>query len=443
MPSPGLIIAAPSSGSGKTVVTLGLLRHLARTGVAVASAKAGPDYIDPAFHAAASGRPCVNLDPWAMPPAMLQGTAARIATTAELVVCEGVMGLFDGATATTGSTADLAAALGWPVVLVVDAHAQAASAAAVVRGFATHRPDVALAGVVFNRIGSDRHAAVIAEACALAVPDVAVLGFLPRAAGLALPERHLGLVQAREHPELEAFLDAAAALVAGHVDVAVLVSLARGGGADAAQAEAAAPVPPLGQRIAVADDAAFAFRYALVVDGWRAAGAEILPFSPLANEAPDAGAEAVYLPGGYPELHAGRLAAADRFLGGLRAAAGQGAAVFGECGGYMVLGRGLVDADGHRHAMAGLLPLETSFADRGLHLGYRRVSLVAGTPLGPPGSGYRGHEFHYARTLSEGPGTPLMQAFDAGGRDLGTTGLLEGSVFGSFVHLITREDEPG
>jgi cobyrinic acid a,c-diamide synthase len=443
MPAPGLIIAAPSSGSGKTVVTLGLLRHLARSGVAVASAKVGPDYIDPAFHAAASGRPCVNLDPWAMPPAMLRSAAARIATTAELVVCEGVMGLFDGATATTGSTADLAAALGWPVVFVVDAHAQAASAAAIVRGFATHRPDVALAGVVFNRIGSDRHAAVIAEACALAVPDVAVLGFLPRAAGLVLPERHLGLVQAREHPELEAFLDAAASLVARHVDVGALVALARGGVADGAQAEAAVPVPPLGQRIAVADDAAFAFRYALVVDGWRAAGAEIVGFSPLGDEAPDAGVDAVYLPGGYPELHAGRLAAADRFLGGLRAAAGRGAVIFGECGGYMVLGRGLVDADGHRHAMAGLLPLETSFADRGLHLGYRSVSLIAGTPLGLPGAGYRGHEFHYARTLSEGPGTPLMQAFDAGGRDLGTTGLVEGTVFGSFVHLITREDEPG
>ncbi len=441
MAAPGLIIAAPASGSGKTVVTLGLLRHLARGGVAVASAKAGPDYIDPAFHAAASGRSCINLDPWAMPPGMLEAAAARIAASAELVVCEGVMGLFDGATATAGSTADLAATLGWPVILVVDAHAQAASAAAIVRGFATHRADVAVAGVIFNRIGSERHAAVIAEACALAVPDVAVLGFLPRAGDLALPERHLGLVQAREHPELEAFLDAAAALVARHIDVARLVALARAAGAAASAGPATPPIPPLGQRIAVADDAAFAFRYALVVDGWRAAGAEILPFSPLADEAPDPAADAVYLPGGYPELHGGRLASAARFLSGLRAAAARGATIFGECGGYMVLGRGLVDAEGRRHAMAGLLPLETSFAERGLHLGYRRVSLTADTPLGPAGSSYRGHEFHYARTLSEGPGTPLMQAFDAGGRDLGMTGLVEGSVFGSFVHLITREDE--
>ncbi|HSO41803.1 MAG TPA: cobyrinate a,c-diamide synthase [Rhodospirillales bacterium] len=438
-----MIIAAPASGSGKTVITLGLLRHLARTGVAVASAKAGPDYIDPAFHTAASGRACINLDPWAMPQTVLKAAAARLTTSAGLVVCEGVMGLFDGATATTGSTADLAAALGWPVILVVDAHAQAASAAAVVRGFAAYRADVAVTGVIFNRIGSDRHAAVIAEACALAMPDVAVLGFLPRAPGLALPERHLGLVQAREHPELDAFLDAAADLVARHVDVPALAALARPGGVAAADGSQAIPVPPLGQRIAVADDAAFAFRYALVTEGWRAAGAEILPFSPLADEAADATADAVYLPGGYPELHAGRLASAARFLAGLRNAASRGAAIFGECGGYMVLGRGLIDAGGERHAMAGLLPLETSFADRGLHLGYRRVTLAAETPLGPAGSGYRGHEFHYARTLSEGPGTSLMRAFDATGRDLGPTGLVEGSVLGSFVHLINREAETG
>lgn len=438
MAAPGLIIAAPASGSGKTVVTLGLLRHLARTGIAVASAKAGPDYIDPAFHAAASGRACVNLDPWAMPPDMLRAAAGRLGQAADLVVCEGVMGLFDGATATAGSTADLAAALGWPVVLVVDAHAQAASAAAIVRGFATHRSEVRVAGAIFNRIGSDRHAAVIAEACALAVPDIAVLGFLPRASGLELPERHLGLVQAREHPELEAFLDAAAALVARHVDVPALIGLATQARGAEARADAGLPIPPLGQRIAIADDAAFAFRYALVTDGWRAAGCEILPFSPLADEAPDESADAVYLPGGYPELHAGRLARADRFLTGLRAAAAGGATVFGECGGYMVLGRGLVDAEGQRHAMSGLLPLETSFADRGLHLGYRRVALAARTRLGPAGTTYFGHEFHYARTLSEGPGAALMQAFDATGRDLGPTGLICGSALGSFVHLITR-----
>jgi len=349
--------------------------------------------------------------------------------------------LFDGASATAGSTADLAATLGWPVVLIVDARAQAASAAAVVRGFASHRSDVSVAGVVFNRIGGERHAAVIAEACALHVPDVRILGFLPRAEALRLPERHLGLIQAREHPALEAFLDQAAALVAEHVDIAALVGLACATRAGApASSTGVAPIPPLGQRIAVADDAAFAFRYALVIDGWRAAGAEILPFSPLADHPPDATADAVYLPGGYPELHAGRLASNACFLAGLRAAAARGATVFGECGGYMVLGRGLVDAGGVCHPMAGLLPLETSFAERSLHLGYRRVRLAAETPLGPSGTFFRGHEFHYARTLSEGPGPALFEAADASGRALGTTGLIDGPVFASFIHLVDREE---
>jgi cobyrinic acid a,c-diamide synthase len=435
----GLVVAAPASGSGKTVVTLGLLRHLAASGVAVASAKTGPDYIDPAFHAAASGRPCVNLDPWAMRPSTLTATASRVAGGAEIIVCEGVMGLFDGATVDEGSTADLAAFTGWPVVLVIDAHAQAASAAAVLRGFAGHRPGVRVAGVVFNRVGSDRHAAILREACALSLPEIPVLGCLPRADGLVLPERHLGLVQAIEHPELDAFLDRAARLIADHVDVAAVRAIARSGPLPKGPATAT-PLPPLGQRIAVADDAAFAFRYPLVIDGWRAAGAEILPFSPLAGEGPARDADAVYLPGGYPELHAGVLAANRAFLVGLRTRAGAGAAVFGECGGYMVLGQGLVDAEGHRHAMAGLLPLETSFAERRLHLGYRRAALAADCPLGAAGNRFRGHEFHYARVVREGPGRPLFTCADAAGRDLGATGLIEGSVVGSFVHLIDREE---
>ena len=435
--TPGLIVAAPASGSGKTVFTLGLIRLWARAGLAVASAKVGPDYIDPAFHTAASGRPCLNLDPWAMRPATLAAAGARLAAAGDIIVCEGVMGLFDGATAREGSTADIAEASGWPVVLVVDVRAQAASAAAVVRGFASHRPAVAIAGVIFNRVGSERHAEVLREACASSVPDIPVLGCLPRTTGLVLPERHLGLVQAVEHPDLAAFLDGAADWIADHVAIDSLRTLAQPWQPTGdKQVAAVPPLPPLGQRIAVADDAAFAFRYALVLDGWRVAGCAILPFSPLADEAPDAGANAVYLPGGYPELHAGRIAANGRFLGGLRQAAARGAAILGECGGYMVMGQGLIDADGQRHAMAGLLPLETSFAERRLHLGYRQAELTRDCPLGPAGGGFRGHEFHYARTLSEGPGEPLFACRDASGHPIGTTGRVNGRVMGSFVHLI-------
>jgi cobyrinic acid a,c-diamide synthase len=435
----GLIVAAPASGSGKTVFTLGLLRHLAQSGVAVASAKAGPDYIDPAFHAAASGRPCLNLDPWAMRASTLIAAACRLTDEAQIIVCEGVMGLFDGATVSEGSTADLAELSGWPVVLVIDAHAQAASAAAVLRGFAGHRPGVRIAGVVFNRIGGDRHAAILREACALSLPEIRVIGCLPRAEGLELPERHLGLVQAVEHPELDAFLDHAAAMIADHVDVGALCSMARSW-TQSERPDIARPLPPLGQRIAVAEDEAFAFRYPMVIDGWRAAGAEILPFSPLNDDSPAADADAVYLPGGYPELHAGTLAANRAFIDGLRTLADGGATIFGECGGYMVLGRGLVDAEGHRHAMADLLPLETSFAERRLHLGYRRAELAVDCPLGGAGARFRGHEFHYARVVGEGPGRPLFTCADASGRDLGAAGLIEGSVIGSFVHLIDSED---
>jgi cobyrinic acid a,c-diamide synthase len=438
----GLIIAAPESGSGKTCLTLGLLRLLARQGVAVASAKVGPDYIDPAFHAAASGRPCLNLDPWAMRPATLARAVAALGADASLIVCEGVMGLFDGATATAGSTADVAAALGWPVILVVDVRAQAASAAAVVCGFARHRADVDVAGVIFNRVGSARHAAILSEACAAALPAMPILGALPRLEGLGLPERHLGLVQAGEHPDLEAFLDRAAELMTEHLDTGALVALARPGrAADAAPAPAAAvgPLRPIGQKIAVAQDAAFAFAYPLTLEGWRAAGAAIAPFSPLADEAPAADADAVYLPGGYPELHAGRLAGHARFLEGLRAAAARGACVFGECGGYMVLGEALIDADGRSHAMAGLLPLATSFAERRLQLGYRRATLQAQTRLGAAGTAFRGHEFHYATVVQEGAGQALFACADAAGTAMGTTGRVNGSVAGSFIHLIDRE----
>lgn len=436
----GLIIAAPSSGSGKTVLTLGLLRHLARAKVRVASFKAGPDYIDPAFHEEATGRPCINLDPWAMAPSRLAGLVGRWGGEADLCICEGVMGLFDGATARRGSTADLAAGLGWPVILVADTRSQGASAAAVVRGFATHRPDVRVAGVVFNRVASDRHAQVLTEACRDALPDVPVLGWVGRISDLELPSRHLGLIQALEHPDLEDFLDRAAALVADAVDVEALVALAAPGPAGSST-DLPPPLPPIGQRIAVAMDGAFTFRYPPVIEGWREAGAEISFFSPLGDQGPKPDADAIYLPGGYPELHAGTLAGNRTFLDGLRAKASEGAAILGECGGYMVLGQGLEDSTGERHAMVGLLPLATSFVRRKLTLGYRRAVTLAAGPLGPAGSVFMGHEFHYAVILEEGPGTALFACTDAEGTDRGPAGLVEGTVAGSFVHLIDRETD--
>jgi cobyrinic acid a,c-diamide synthase len=434
----GLIVAAAASGSGKTAVTLGLLRHLRRSGLRVASAKAGPDYIDPAFHAAATGRPCLNLDPWAMRRATLQGLLGALADDADMAIVEGVMGLFDGAgRAGLGSTADLAALTSWPVVLVIDIARQAGSAAALLRGFAAHRPDVCVAGVIVNRAAGQRHAALALDAIAAATPEIRRLGWLPRTEDLALPERHLGLVQAGEHPDLDRFLSRAADRVAAGVDIAALRALAAP--AALAAAEPAAPLAPLGQRIAVAGDVAFAFAYPAVIAGWRRAGATVSVFSPLADEPPPEDADAVYLPGGYPELHAGRLAAAGRFLGGLARAAARGATVYGECGGYMVLGRGMVDREGTRHPMAGLLPLETSFARPRLHLGYRRATLAETCALGTAGARLRGHEFHYAAVLEEGPAPALYALADADGVPLGEGGRRLGSVLGSFVHLVDRE----
>jgi cobyrinic acid a,c-diamide synthase len=438
--SPGLIIAALASGSGKTVVTLAVLRALRRAGLRVNSFKVGPDYIDPAFHAAATGRSCANLDLWAMRPATIGWLLDGLSVDTELVIGEGVMGLFDGAMdaagVVSGSTADVAAATGWPVLLVVDVRGQAASAAALLRGFAAHRADVPIAGVIFNRVGGPAHAEMLRRAVApLGVP---VLGYLPRLSDLALPERHLGLVQAGEHQNLELFLDRAADLADRHLDLAGLRSLARRCHAGASLDDFAPGIAPLGQRIAVARDIAFAFTYPATLAQWRQRGAELSFFSPLADEPPSAHTDAIYLPGGYPELHAARLAGSATFLAGLRHAAARGTLLFGECGGYMVLGQGLIDAEGRRHAMAGLLPVETSFAGRRLRLGYRSAELAADCGLGVRGSCFRGHEFHYAVARNEGGGDALFRCRDAAGRDLGSQGRRRGSVVGSFLHLIDR-----
>ena len=434
-PAPGIIIAAPASGQGKTVITLGIIRALKNYGLSVAAAKAGPDYIDPAYHAAAGGDPCFNLDPWAMRLDTFVGAAGRLGAESSIIVCEGAMGLFDGAADGRGSTADISAITGWPVVLVVDVRGQGASVAALLRGFASHRRDLDLAGVILNRVGSARHADILTGAIRDSGLNLPVLGCLPRDAALELPDRHLGLVQASEHPALDDFLEGAAAIVRKSIDLKAFRRLARR--APAGRAELA-PLAPIGQRIAIARDEAFAFSYASVLEGWRAAGAELSFFSPLADEAPVDGADAVYLPGGYPELHAGRIAGNKRFMDGLRAAAARDAAIYGECGGYMVLGHVLTDADGASHAMAGLLPLETSFADRRRHLGYRVATAAGDSALGPRGAVFAGHEFHYATIAAEGPADPLFSVTDALDADLGHAGLIAGRVAGSFIHLIDR-----
>ena len=433
----GLIISAPKSGSGKTLVTLALLRAFKNAGIKVTSAKVGPDYIDPGFHTLASGEECVNLDCWAMRPETMRFLISQLEHKAELILCEGTMGLFDGAKDGTGSTADLAAFTGWPVVLILDARAQAASIAALLSGFVNFREDVTVAGVVFNQVASDEHARLLRDATKAALPDLSIFGMLQRDLGLILPERHLGLIQANEQHNLDHFIDIASNAVKNSIDLSLLNQLALKA-KKMPNSESLLQIPPIGQRIAIARDDVFSFCYSTVLAGWRISGAEICFFSPLANEAPDCHADAIYLPGGYPELHAGRLANNQIFLDQLRSAATRGLTIYGECGGYMVLGNSIIDEEKNSHRMAGLLPLTSSFAKRRLHLGYRRVTTLATSMLGSRDTRFLGHEFHYASITSEGPGQQFFEITDANNECQESVGLINGRVAGSFIHLIDR-----
>jgi cobyrinic acid a,c-diamide synthase len=432
-----LVISAPASGAGKTTLTLALARAFRDWGLAVQCFKSGPDYIDPAFHSAATGRASVNIDSWAMTRDTIERLTAR-ADDADLVLIEGSMGLFDGVTTPgrcgTGASADLAGMMGWPVLLVLDPSGQAQTAAAVATGLRDFRKGVRVAGVVLNRVASSRHEDLVRRAMEAA--GIAVLGALPRHAPIALPERHLGLVQAEELARLDGLIAEAARLVTERVDLDAVLRLAECAWT-APLTNAAPRMTPPGQRIALARDAAFSFVYPHLLEGWRSAGAEIVPFSPLADEGPDADADVCWLPGGYPELHAGRIAANTRFGDGLRAFA-QAKPVHGECGGYMVLGEGLTDANGTRHAMTGLLGLETSFAKRRMHLGYRRAELAADMPGHAPGTQLRGHEFHYATIIAQ-PDAPLAAVCDANGAEVAETGSRRGRATGTFFHLIAEE----
>ncbi|MGC1505253.1 MAG: cobyrinate a,c-diamide synthase [Sulfitobacter sp.] len=437
---PGLMISAPASGTGKTTLMLGLLAAFRAQGVEVQPFKSGPDYIDPAFHTAASGRASFNLDSWSMARATIDGLVGNGAG-ADLILSEGSMGLFDGVAIPgacgNGASADIAALMGWPVVLVLDVSGAAQSVAATALGFKMMRPDVTLAGVVLNRVASPRHEALVRVG--MEAVGVRVLGVLPRRKEIELPERHLGLVQAGEQENLPQILADAAAFVSENVDLDALRAAAAG---TLQNAPPPASVIPPGQRIALAQDAAFAFVYPHLLAGWRVAGAEVLPFSPLADEAPDPSADVCWLPGGYPELHAGKLAAATKFRNNIKEFA-QSKPVHGECGGYMAMGAGLVDKEGVRHEMTGLLGLETSFEKRKFHLGYRKATLNAAIPGFGAKARLRGHEFHYATILNE-PDTPLAKITDSNDLEVGETGSSRdfeggGRATGTFFHMIGEE----
>ena len=410
------------------------MRAFAEDGLTVQPFKSGPDYIDPAFHEAAAGRKSFNLDSWAMDLPLWSAIAAE-RNGADITIAEGSMGLYDGVAGQGasgfGSSAETARRMGWPVVLVLDVGGQAQSAAATAMGFRDYGEGLPFAGVILNRVASPRHERLTTLGMERA--GLKVLGTLPRRGDLTLPERHLGLIQAVEHPDLDAAIAGYAKFLRDHVDLAALRTAAQ---SIDLPPQGTLPKPPA-QRIALARDAAFSFTYPHLLEGWRRAGAEILPFSPLGNQAPDVSADLVWLPGGYPELHAGKLASANTFMEGLRRHA-ETKPVHGECGGYMALGETLIDKDGNRHQMAGLLGLVTSYEKRKFHLGYRRATLQAPMPGFAAGSALRGHEFHYSTILDE-PDAPLAHVTDADGNPVPETGSRRGHVTGTFFHMIAED----
>jgi len=437
MTARALIIGAPRSGSGKTSVTIGLLRAFQRRGIKVRGIKTGPDYIDPGFHEAATRLPGLNLDSWAMAPDLLRHLARGQAEDADLILIESAMGLFDGILGEpgrSGAASDLARLFGLPVLLVLDVSGQSQTAAAVACGFMHYDPTVKMAACVLNRAGSERHRKLSGDA--ISAIGLTVVGTILRDPTLTLPERHLGLVQASEHPQMDAHIDRLADAMEQSLDLDAIFEAARPFDIPSGTTEKA--LPPPGQRIALAEDAAFTFLYPHIKREWQAMGAEIIRFSPLADEAPPADCDVCWLPGGYPELHAGRLAAADTFKTGLKTFS-QTKPVHGECGGYMVLGERLEDADGVSHTMTGLLSHSTSFSKRKMNLGYRQARLMRESAIGKIGDVVRGHEFHYARVIEAGTDQPLAMIADGRGDEIGPSGGFRGRVTGTFFHAIARD----
>ena len=383
------MIAGTHSGVGKTTVATGLMAALRRAGEGPAGAKVGPDFIDPGYHSVACGRPPRNLDAWICGPDAIPSLAARAGAGAGVLIVEGVMGLFDGAgDGSASSTADVAQMLDAPVVLVIDASAMSNSVAALVHGYACWRPELSLAGVILNRVGSEGHEVLLREA--LEPTGIPVLGALPRDDALQWRDRHLGLVPVAERPtEVAASLDRLAGAVQGHVDLGALMAVAR-----SAPLRPTGPValPPAGTpiRVGVAAGQAFTFTYQDTLDALGAAGADVVAFDPLADDALPDDLDGLVIGGGFPEVYAGELSANEPFLTDLFEAASGGLPIWAECGGLLLLCRSLDGAP-----MAGVIPAVDAMSGR-LTLGYRAAVTNVPTPLGPAGRTFRGHEFHYS-----------------------------------------------
>lgn len=437
------VISGTQSGCGKTTLTLGLVAALHRRGLRVQPFKIGPDFIDPGLHSRAGGIESRNLDGWMLSPGYNRALFHRLSRQADAAVVEGVMGLFDGYDGLTesGSSAEMAKQLGLPVVLVVDARSMARSAAALVYGFSRFDPDVRLAGVIFNRVGGEGHLEYLREAMAANLPEIPVLGGIPKEDLIRIPERHLGLVTADEFPLGAEWLETAAGLVERSVDLDRLLreSVVNLEPVEAPPCrEKTRPPASVPVRIAVARDAAFCFYYPDNFELLREAGATPVFFSPLAGEAFPDDCGGLYLGGGYPELFAETLSSRKTFLEAVRSGAAAGMPIYAECGGLMALGRFIETTGGKRFPMAAVLPFGTRMLSRRKALGYTEVELRRHCLLGGPGLRLRGHEFHYSEIIEPSDGTGLEFAYEIRGRKLRETrreGYSAGTVLGSYIHL--------
>jgi cobyrinic acid a,c-diamide synthase len=395
---PRLVVAGTASGVGKTMLTVGLIGALRRRGLIVQPFKCGPDYIDPGYHTRAAGRTCRNLDSWMLDDIQVQQSFARACRGADIAIIEGVMGLFDGAgyDDERASAAQIAKLLGAPVLLVLGIAGAARSAAATALGFMRYDPALTIGAVVLNFAGSERHAG----GCGTAITQgtgLPVLGWLPRDARLRVPERHLGLVTTAESAAVDSVLDVATEMVTAHFDLDALCRVASAA-ADVAAEDTSDAIPATAARpvLAVARDEAFTFHYPDNLDLLEAAGACIVFFSPVQGDGLPPGTAGVYLGGGFPELYAARLAANTTLWEELRALHARGAPILAECGGFMALTEALIDRDGTRHVMGGLVPGTTRMTDRLVGLGYRTATALRDTLLADAGETLRGHEFHYS-----------------------------------------------
>ena len=426
--APRLVIGGTHSGAGKTTIATALMAAFSRRGLRVQPFKVGPDFIDPGFHQAACGRISRNLDGWMLSRAANLEVFARATADADLAIIEGVMGLFDGRSGSSeeGSTAEMAKWLLAPILLVADAGAMARSAAALMRGFETFDPKLELAGVVFNRIGGDRHAELLRDAVRTYC-TTEVVGCLPRYANISIPNRHLGLTLARE-ALTEAILTEMAAWIKANLDLDRLLTLAteRASAIEAPRDAARAAAPTV--RIGIAQDPAFCFYYQDNLDLLARCGAELIPFSPIADGELPAGIGGLYLGGGYPELHAERLSANHSMLRAVRKFAESGGPIYAECGGFMYLTEAIVDADGREHPMVGIYPTRARMQPRLAALGYIQPTLTGDCLWAANCCDLRGHQFRYS-TIDPMP--------ERNARAYGepVEGYRWKSVLGSYVHL--------